>query len=413
MPTNKHDLLFVCQYFYPEYVTSATLAYQLAVDLAKSNMDVDILCGYPVEYYHGVSVPYEEVVDGLDIYRVRSISTQRHSFLGRMINTLSFTLSAFKRLLSIRQYKLIIVFTTPPTLPFVPALANMFFGTKYILINYDVYPEIGMISKAIKPGSLMQKTFNFINRISYARASKLIALSGDMKEALEKKGVHSNKIAVIHNWYDPPKSQSLSTSNSKFASLRSKYKLIVLYAGNMGICQDMDTLMRAAQALKSKENILFAFCGHGVKYPCIKETAAQFHMENCVFYDFLTGEDYWELQTTADLHVVSLAKGVEGFGVPSKTYSSLAAGKPILAIMEEHTDIVHDIKKYHAGFTVREGEDEKIVQYLLELLEKPELIQQMSRGSSRCFEENYTRQIITDKYRKIVSDCLYSEPLHT
>lgn len=407
MPANKRELLFICQYFYPEYVTSATLAYQLASDLAKSGIDVDALCGYPKEYYRGTSVPLKETINDIDIHRVHSISTKRNSFFGRIINTLSFTLSAFKQLLKIRKYKLVIVFTTPPTLPFVIALANIFFGTQYIMVNYDVYPEIGLVSNAIRPGSMMQKMFNFINRISYARAFKLIALSGDMKKALEKKGVPKTKITVIHNWHTPPESfKTDESSNSRFSLLRKKHKLIVLYAGNMGICQDMDTLMRAAQSLKSNRDILFAFCGHGVKYPDIKKEALEFHMENCVFYDFLTGADYWELQTVADIHVVSLARGVEGFGVPSKTYSSLAAGRAILAIMEKETDIVHDLERYQAGLAFQEGDYEKIAECLLSLLEKPDLIRTMSENAKRCFEENYTRQLSTNKYKQLIADFL-------
>ncbi len=410
MPKNKRELLFVCQYFYPEYVTSATLAYQLASDLTHAGVDIDVLCGYPTEYYQGKPVPLKEVINDIDIHRLRSISTKRSSSLGRIINTLSFTLSAFRQLLKIRQYKLIVVFTTPPTLPIVIAFANIFFGTQYILVNYDIYPEIGVVSNAIRSGGLMQKMFNFINSISYARATKLIALSDDMKKALERKNVAGSKIEVIHNWYDPPQPQESSKKlHPTFALLRTKYKLIILYAGNMGVCQDMNTLMQAAKTLKSNPDILFAFCGHGVKYPDIKRNALEFHMKNCVFYDFLIGEDYWGLQTIADLHVVSLAKGVEGFGVPSKTYSSLAAGRAILAIMEKNTDIVHDLEKYQAGVAFHEGNDKGIVQFLLNLLKNPELVQKMSQGARKCFEENYTRPLSTNKYKKIVLNLLDRE----
>ena len=106
----KKDILFLCQFFYPEYVSSATLPYDTAVALKKAGFSVDALCGYPKEYAREANLPNRETVDGIGIHRLKYLQLGRTGFLSRLINYFSFTFMVLLHLGKISRYKSVVVY---------------------------------------------------------------------------------------------------------------------------------------------------------------------------------------------------------------------------------------------------------------------------------------------------------------
>ena len=88
----KGDILFLCQFFYPEYISSAQLPFDTALALKKAGFSVGVLCGYPQEYLDGADIPAREVVQGIPIQRLKYIQLDRSVFLDRIVNYYSFTM---------------------------------------------------------------------------------------------------------------------------------------------------------------------------------------------------------------------------------------------------------------------------------------------------------------------------------
>lgn len=105
----KRDILFLCQFFYPEYNSSATLPFDTASYLAQNGYSVGALCGYPREYNTSGEVPVRETKDGVSIHRLHYMQLNRHSRLGRLINYFSFTLSVLLHIFEIKDYQAVIV----------------------------------------------------------------------------------------------------------------------------------------------------------------------------------------------------------------------------------------------------------------------------------------------------------------
>ena len=108
MKKNK-DILFLCQFFYPEYISSAQLPYDTVLALKKAGYKVDVLCGYPREYSATENVPVEETVDGIRIKRLKYIQLDRSGFLGRLVNYFSFTCMVLLNLFRTARYKAVVV----------------------------------------------------------------------------------------------------------------------------------------------------------------------------------------------------------------------------------------------------------------------------------------------------------------
>ena len=173
-------------------------------------------------------------------------------------------------------------------------------------------------------------------------------------------------------------------------------RFVVSYFGNMGTMQDMDTILGAIRELKEDDNVFFLFAGHGNKLDRLKGIVEDEGISNVSIHKFLHGKDFQDALAISDCALVSLEKGATGLCVPSKTYSYMMQGIPLLAIMDEG-DIVRDIEA-GAGLWVRNGEDKKLAQAIRDLRADPEKLAAMRKTCRDIYLDKYTTEICTEKY---------------
>ena len=389
------DILFLCQFFYPEYISSAQLPYDTVRALRKDGFTVDVLCGYPHEYLDGKDIPVKEEIDGVRIHRLKYIQTGRAGFLGRIINYFSFTFMVLLNLLKTAKYRAVVVYSNPPILPWIASWAKVLFGCKLMFVSYDLYPEVATVTNTLREGNIICSLMNHINKCVYRRADSVVALSSEMKEfILKNREITSEKVTVIPNWYEDRGEFSRDLSDNVFQDI-AKDKFVVSYFGNMGTMQDMDTILGAIRELK-EDDIFFLFAGHGNKMEKLKQIVSEEGISNVVIHDFLHGKNFRDALAVSDCALVSLEKGATGLCVPSKTYSYMMQGIPLLAIMDE-SDIVRDIEK-GAGLWVRNGESMKMAEAIRQLKDDPERQRNMRQTCRRIYLEKYTTDICTQKY---------------
>ncbi|MGO1468963.1 MAG: glycosyltransferase family 4 protein [Tissierella sp.] len=404
------DVLFLCQFFYPEYISSATLPYDTAKALVESGFEVNVLCGYPEEYNNTGKVPTEEIHEGIKIKRIKYLQLKRSNIIGRLINYFSFVFFVSLRFLSLRKYKSIIVYSNPPVLPFIAAMAKKFFGTKVIFVSYDVYPEIAIKTNVISNRSVISKLMRCVNKTVYKNANKVVALSSEMKNYLlrYRRGLDENKLAIIPNWYEDKKvlKNSSSHENKIFKNLNAKNKLVISYFGNMGIAQDLNTIINAMKILKNDTDIVFLFAGHGNKMDLMKNTIKRENIKNVFFYNFLHGEDFQDALNISDCFLVSLAEGLTGLAVPSKTYSYMMAGKPVIAIMGKDSDIARDLIENNAGYSVEVGNVNKLIKSINDLKMNEDKRKLMGKNIREIFQKKYKKEKCTQKYVDLIKNIL-------
>ena len=171
----KRDILFLCQFFYPEYNSSATLPFDTSRYLAQRGYSVGALCGYPKEYNASGEVPAREMKDGVSIRRLHYMQLSRRNKLGRLINYFSFTLSVLFHIFEIKDCQAVIAYSNPPILPVAAILANKLFHTKVIFVSYDVYPEVAVATNSLKEGSAAANVMQAINRSLFRRAKAVVS----------------------------------------------------------------------------------------------------------------------------------------------------------------------------------------------------------------------------------------------
>lgn len=396
MLKQRKDVLFLCQFFYPEYISSAQLPYDTVRALKDAGFTVGALCGYPQEYLDGADIPVREDVDGIPIHRLKYIQMDRKGFLGRIVNYFSFTFMVLLHLYEIARYRAVVVYSNPPILPWIASWAKVLFGTRLIFVSYDLYPEVATVTGTLREGNMICRLMNHINRCVYRRADKVVSLSAEQRDyILRSRKIPEDRVTMIANWYPDQGIQPRDLERNRFRDVVGG-RFTVSYFGNMGTMQDMKTILGAIRLLKDDPDVFFLFAGHGNKLDKLKRITQEEGIRNVAVFQFLHGQDFRDALAISDCALVSLEKGATGLCVPSKTYSYMMQGIPLLAIMDE-SDIVRDIER-GAGLWVRNGESEKLAQAIRSLRSDPQRLADMRKTCRALYLEKYTAQTGTENY---------------
>lgn len=327
-----------------------------------------------VELHTGsMSVPMEDLP--LNLIIKKSVEYNRKSSLKRVISWIIFTLQCFLRLtFSSSKNRLWILVSNPPLVPLALGwLANQK-GIPFIIVIYDLYPDVLIQTKTVRQDTLIIKIWTKINRQIFKKAATICTLSESMKASVDaylKAGDLS--VQVIHNWADNEQIKPI-IKNQNTLITKNKWigKFIVLYSGNIGSTHDLESLVEAASLLKAEKDLLFVVAGEGSKKKSLIALALKLDLQNIQFLPHQCHESFPSLLAAADIAVIALGTGAEGLSVPSKTYSALASGACILGISPENSELGRLIVKYQAGKNFIPGSVTDIADFIRNGKNEPE-----------------------------------------
>lgn len=259
-----------------------------------------------------------------------------------------------------------------------------------------------------KEGSIICKIGRSIEQFTYKNTDEIIVISNDMKKNLVGKGVPQNKISVIANWIDVDAVKPISKENNylfeKFGLNREDFH--VVYAGNLGHAQNIEVIIRAAKTLGNYENIKFIIFGKGAQEEEYKKLAKEIGVNNLKFLPIQPYSEVSYVYSLADVSIVSCKKGFGGSAMPSKTWSIMAAGTPVLASFDEGTDLQRIIENNGVGYFSKPDDDDEFCSNILELFHSPDVLERMGKEARYYIEKNVSRNKATSAYiKKIMEIC--------
>ena len=405
----KKDILFLCQYFYPDQNSSATIPFDTAVALQKAGFTVGALVGYPGEYSQANGIPERETVEGVEIRRLHYSQRSRVGKLGRLWNFFSFTANALAHLHVLRGYRSVIVYSNPPILPLVSMLAKQLFGTKLVFVSFDVYPEIAQVTGAVSGQGIISRLMKWINRRLYQHADAVVSLTDEMRDYLlqNRPELTPDRIMTISNWAHETTTPVSEAAYRRFGFESGQF--IVSYFGNLGTCQDVEALMRAAEQLRDHSHIRFLIAGHGNKLPLVRERIARFGLDHVVVPGFLEGDAFRDAVAVSSCCVVSLEKGLNGLCAPSKYYSYLQGGSAILAVVEPDNYIATELRKEQIGFSSAPGDGTALAENILALELDRDRCKIMGKRAAELYQRAYSAEKGQQKYVSLFRETLGNE----
>ena len=394
-------LLILTENFYPTDSSGGRLLTALAEDLVSKGIDVSVVTS--LGRYRGArQVRRRDEHEGVRIVRLPSGPFSRDRPIGRLANELILTLSIFLAVLLRPRFDQILVTSSPPFLAPAAALAATIRRADLVYVVMDVFPEMAAATGLLRRGSLPYRLWDALSRFAYRRSSRLTVLGRCMKEVVGGKlGASTAPPVVLPNWADGDEIHPLEpgTENSffrKYPELRGKF--IIQYSGNFGRFHDFETILQAAERLKGRENIRFVLIGHGAKQAMLEREIAVRGLDNVVLLPFQPQQELLHSLAAQDVALVTLESGTEGLCVPSKFYPVLAAGKPVIAVMDPKGEVARVVAEERIGLVISQGDVDGLVAGIEGLQGSPEEVQEMGKRARTIQQRKYDRSIAVERY---------------
>lgn len=266
---------------------------------------------------------------------VRDKKENKINIITRAINDIIFSLRIAKKVFwQSKKNDLVMTGTNPSFLFFFLSLIKIFKKFKLVVLVHDVFPENLIPSKVVsKKYYFLLKPIIFLFNLSYSNANTLIAIGRDMKTILSKKIYSTNlDIKYIPNFVD------LNDIKIPIGVNKIDKKITFNFFGNLGLVQGIENLLSAI-SITDNSNIKFNFIGNGIAEKYIEAFIKNNPSLDVNLYRDLSFENKNEMLCIGNIAIVSLSEGMKGLAVPSKTYFSMAANKPILAIADENSEL--------------------------------------------------------------------------
>lgn len=404
MTDDQVEVALLTQYFYPDIPGTAQITTDLALGLKDSGFKVTAYTGWPA-YTERERSRSRDVYNGIRIRRAYSRLLSRDGSRRRLLNWGTVAGITLVNLLRYKKPDVILVDSTSPLLLMVAWFLRVVRKVPYVCLVQDVYPDIAIQLGVIGPNSTIARIWRNIYRWVYETADGIVVLGPRMRDVV-RNNIRPDiwhKCVIIPNWADGNAIVPLISENNPLRhKLGLSNKLVVIYSGNMGLSHDMQTIVEAADRLRHLENLWFLFVGGGGGRSVVENMVNDKKLNNVTMLPYQPQKVVPYSLTCGDISLVTLRKGIEGLSVPSKLYSSMAAGLAIVGVVGTGSEIGDVIEEYNCGYRVSQGDVDGLVQALVTLNSDARLLSDMRKKARLCFEKNFTREIGIERYVSLV-----------
>jgi len=336
---------------------------------------VVVLCGrpsYDPEERHPFYLLWREKRGSIFVERVGSTTFSRHRMLHRLTNYLSYVFLAIPRALTIRA-DVVVAMTDPPFAGIVGAFVAWLKRRPFVYNIRDLYPEMVVASEIVRPGRWLQ-FWERLHRWALGRSARVIVLGEDTRQRIVGKGVDPGRVVVVRDGARMPQMVP-NPDHRVIQDIRGGYRFVLMHAGNLGFYGAWDTIVKAAHQMNG-DGLGFVFVGDGAMRKKIEQSANGCHAIR--FLPFRPPDEVPLVLAAGDVHLITIRRGLEGVVVPSKLYPILAAGRPVLALAPEGSDVARVIRRSGCGIVVSPDDPAALAAAARQLARNPGAIASMS-----------------------------------
>lgn len=302
------------------------------------------------------------------------------------------------------KYDVAFIDSTPPIQGLKLPIVRLFRKCPVVYNAQDLFPDTLSGTGLAKKGGLLWKIGSWVARVTFNNTDKIIAISEDIKRTLvEEKGIPADKVVVVYNWVDSdavvPIAKEENPLFEEFGLNREKFH--VVYAGNLGNAQNINIVVDAAARLRDNENVEFVVFGSGGLESDIRARIETEGLKNLRLLPLQPVERVKYVYSLGDVCLVSCKEGLGGSAMPSKTWSILSCGRPVLANFDEG-ELQIILTKNQLGVFTKAGDLEGFVEAISQLAAEPEKCEKMGARGRQFILDNLTKDAGTRKYAEVL-----------
>lgn len=296
----------------------------------------------------------------------------------------------------VRRGDIVLSGTNPALLLFLTPIMKTLIGFRWCLLVHDVFPENLVPAGILRRSSLSYRLFSRIFNLIYSRADHLIVIGRDMKELMSKKTGSDTNITVIQNWVSDHDVHPESRADSEILNrLDWRDRIVFQFFGNIGRVQGIDNILAAIKLVKNPK-AAFLFIGDGSAAKTVKEFTESHPGDNISYIGPLDQSQKKLGLAACDVALITLEKGMLGLGVPSKAYFSMAADKPLLAVMEDTAEIARMIHEEAIGWSCAPDDPAALAALIDNICQAH--ISSMHGHPRKVLQEKYSESAALDKF---------------
>jgi glycosyltransferase involved in cell wall biosynthesis len=248
------------------------------------------------------------------------------------------------------------------------------------------------------------EVLRFAIRFYLRRADRVVAIGETMRHRLEDKGADPDRVVVIPNWVDTSELSPRPRDNAWAREHGLVKRFVVMHSGNIGHAQNLDSLIRAGTFLRDLDDLRIILIGGGARRDELKELTKLLEVDAVYFLGYQPREMLSDSLSSADVHVVGLARGLAGYIVPSRLYGILAAGRPVIVTADEESETARVVREVGCGVVVLPGRPELLAEQIRRAHGgELDLAAMGARGREYVTSES-DRRVAVERYRRVLSD---------
>ena len=400
--------MVLCPHFAPDLAPTGVVMTRIVSELAARGHELHVVTSLPWYRNHAIEPGWggrlwrTEKTEWGSIIRVHPFPGKSKSNLLR--RALGFI--AFSYAVGIRSvhadglpFKVdgVLAMSPPLTLGLTGWFTKIIRRAPLVFNIQDVFPDAAIQTGAISNKKIIAAA-KWLERMSYQRSDAVVLLSQDLRANIANKidKKFHQRLHVIPNFVDT----HAITPQGRMTAYRSELgigdQLVVMYAGNVGFSQSLNLVVDAAAKFP---DIAFVFNGDGAARKKLEQDCAR--LTNVYFGDYQPIERLSEVLATGDIHVVPLRAGLASVSVPSKSYSILAAGRPMLAAIDPGTEIPNMLRQSGAGVAVEPDNSTAFIEALSQLVSRREQLHEMGSRGRTWVETHASPASVAAQYEAI------------
>ena len=408
----KKRILIYSLVFSPDGVSTAYLYNDLALGFQKRGYEVCVLTTTPhFNLIEGalnkqplqkrfLGLFYQSDFNGTKVFH---IPLKKHkSTLLRMFSFIYWHKMSFFVGLFLKRPDVILTPSPPLTSGLLAILLAKLKGAKTIYNVQEIYPDL-----LINLGHL-KNTFliNFLKRLErfvYNSSNAVTTIDKQFYNIIKPRIKQEKSLHIIPNFVDTD--LYVRESSTKLpAEFLSKPRFInMLYAGNIGFAQEWDLVLNLAKEIRD-ESITIWIIGEGVKKEYLKSQIEKHQLSNIKLLPYQDRKYMPAINLFADFHFIAMDKSMENEGFPSKVYSIMASGRPLVVVSSEQTPIINFLKETHTALLVIDHSVSSFKEAVLKLANDKELRIEMGKNGRKIINEKYTTDQVINQYTQLIKD---------
>jgi colanic acid biosynthesis glycosyl transferase WcaI len=403
-------ILIITPNYNPDLGPSAPLFTMLSQGLKQRGHAVTVITAVPHYPSGQVSAEYRGKLfrqsdeQGVKVIRVGLPSVKRQSLPQRMVQFIIFQLSATLAQIGL-TYDAVIA-ANPAIQVWLPFTWARIVRRKPVIFSvHDVYPDVG-ITLGIFKSRAQIALVGWLERFCLSHASFVRILSGSFRASLQRRNIPGSKIALIYDWVDTELIQPQEHDNPFAQQYKLSHDFVVMYAGNIGLSQGLEHILSSAELLAENTEMRFVFVGNGTGLETLQNQATQMKLQNVHFIPFQPRERLPQVLASADISVVIIRPGIGSSSLPSKIYSIMASGRPILISVDEKSEAWGLIQRAGAGMWVDPENPSGMAEGIMTLKQDSGLRDRLGRNGRRWVLEHHSAQHAAEQFELLLKQAI-------